>query len=85
MCRIINRMKKENVVEIVPRMSEAERQKIHDKPLLYLSSTYIQKAKSVMPKAADRGQWKPRSYFWKDIMMAWYGDIKTNTEWIRGV
>ena len=78
-------MRKENVVEVVPRLPEDEKASLVEKPLLSLSSTYIQKAKDVVPKAADRGQWQARSYYYKDILMAWFGDIKTGTEWIRGV
>ena len=56
-----------------------------DMPLLGLSSTYVMKARDVVPKAGDRGQWKARSYYFKDILMAWFGDIKSGTEWVRGV
>jgi hypothetical protein len=36
-----------------------------------------------MPKSGDRGQWAPRSYYLKDILNAWYGDIRTGLEWSK--
>ena len=78
-------MEKEGVVEVTPRRTEEEKASMRELPLLRLSSTYIQKARDIVPKAADRGQWRARSYYFKDILMAWFGDIKSGTEWVRGV
>jgi hypothetical protein len=85
MTRMITRMKKEGVVEVTPHQSETEKKTMQESSLLRLNSTYVQKGKSELPKSGDRGQWVPRSYYFKDIMMAWFGDIKTGTEWVRGV
>ena len=84
-CRILKQMKKEGVVEVTPRRTEQEKASMEERPLLRLSSTYIRKARDVVPKAGDRGQWQARSYYFKDILMAWFGDIKSGTEWVRGV
>ena len=84
-CRMLKQMDKEGAVAIVARRSETEKQTMQERPLLRLSSTYIAKAKDALPRTGDRGQWQPRSYYFKDIWMAWFGDIKTGTEWIRGV
>ena len=84
-CRILKQMGKEGVVEVIPRRTEEEKATMRELPLLRLSSTYIQKARDIVPKAADRGQWRARSYYFKDILMAWFGDIKSGTEWVRGV
>jgi cation diffusion facilitator CzcD-associated flavoprotein CzcO len=84
-CRILNQMKKEGVVEVVPRRTAEEKASMQEAPLLRLSSTYIRSAKDILPKAANRGQWNARSYYFKDILMAWFGDIKSGTEWVRGV
>jgi hypothetical protein len=51
--------------------------------LLTLNSTYVQKGGAALPKAGDRGQWVPRRSYFRDILMAWYGDIKTGAEWVR--
>lgn len=84
-CRILKRMRREGVVEVVPRRSAEEKQSMLEMPLLRLTSTYVRKAKDLMPKAGSMGQWRPRSYYYQDIMMAWFGDIKTGMSWIRGV
>lgn len=84
-CRMLRQMRKEGVQEIVPRRSEEERKNMKEAPLLRLSSTYITKGRNVLPKAGATGQWRPRSYYYKDLWMAWFGDIKTGMEWIRGV
>jgi cation diffusion facilitator CzcD-associated flavoprotein CzcO len=84
-CRILKQMKKEGVVEVVPRRSEEEKKTLEEAPLLKLTSTYITKARNVLPKAGSAGPWKPRSYYYQDIMMAWFGNIKHGMEWTRGV
>lgn len=83
--RIMNQMKKEGVLEVVPRCSPDEKKTMKEKPVLRLNSTYVKEGKSALPKAGDRGQWRPRSYYYEDILMAWFGDIKTGMEWVRGV
>lgn len=84
-CRILKRMTKEGVAEVVPRCSEDQKEIMEERPVLNLNSTYVKAGESVLPKAGDRGQWKPRSYYWEDIFMAWYGDIKSSMDWIKAV
>lgn len=83
--RMINQMKREAVVEVTPHRSAEEVKNMQEKSLLRLNSTYVTKGKSVLPKGGDRGQWMPRASYIRDIMTAWYGDIKTGTTWVRGV
>ncbi|CAK4014336.1 FAD-containing monooxygenase [Lecanosticta acicola] len=85
MTRMFNQMRKEGVVEVTPHRNEREKREMKETNLLRLNSTYVTKGKSVLPKGGDRGQWVPRSNYLRDIFMAWYGDIKTGTEWVRGV
>lgn len=85
MTRMFNQMKKEGVVEVTPHRNEKERREMKETNLLRLNSTYVTKGKSVLPKGGDSGQWVPRSNYIRDIFMAWFGDIKTGTEWVRGV
>jgi cation diffusion facilitator CzcD-associated flavoprotein CzcO len=85
-CRILKRMRKEGVAEVVPRCSDDQKSVMKVKPVLNLTSTYIKAAgTSVLPKAGDRGQWAPRSYYYEDILMAWFGDIKSNMDWIKAI
>ncbi|KAI6898198.1 monooxygenase [Hortaea werneckii] len=80
-CRILNQMKREGVDEVIPRRTEEEKKSMTEEPLLKLQSTYVKKAKDALPKAGSSGQWRARSYYYKDIMMAWFGDIKGGMEW----
>ncbi|KAJ4148392.1 hypothetical protein LMH87_002865 [Akanthomyces muscarius] len=32
-------------------------------------------------RAGDAKQWLPRSYYFKDVMNAWRGDIRSSIEW----
>ena len=72
-CRMLRQMSKEGVSEIVPRRTEEEKANMQEAPLLNLSSTYVSKALGSLPKAGKTGQWRARSYYYQDIMMAWYG------------
>ncbi|KXT11933.1 hypothetical protein AC579_8575 [Pseudocercospora musae] len=83
--RQLNQMKKEGVVEVTPHRTENDKKYMKATNLLRLNSTYVTKGESALPKAGDRGQWIPRSNYIRDIFMAWYGDIKTGTTWVRGV
>ncbi|KAK1061813.1 hypothetical protein LTR74_010724 [Friedmanniomyces endolithicus] len=84
-CRILKQMRKEGVKKVVPRRSEYEKEHMEEAPLLRLTSTYVKRGREATPKTGTMGQWRPRSYYYKDILMAWFGDIKTGTEWVRGV
>ncbi|KAL6241709.1 hypothetical protein RBB50_011491 [Rhinocladiella similis] len=82
-CRLLKQMEKEGVTMIVPRRSAEEKQRMNELPFFYLNSTYVERGKKSMPKTGDRGQWRRRSYYWKDLAMAWWGNIWTNLEWIK--
>jgi len=73
MCRMLKQMSKEGVVEVVPRRSEEEKLNMKEEPFLKLTSTYIRRAKDVLPKTGATGQWRARSYYMKDMWMAWFG------------
>lgn len=81
-CRLLKQMKKEGATMIVPRRSVDERTNMKEVPFMYITSTYVERGKAVLPKTGDRAQWRPRSYYWKDLMMAWFGDIRTGMEWV---
>jgi cation diffusion facilitator CzcD-associated flavoprotein CzcO len=77
--RLINLMKKRGAAAAVPRLAHPE--EMESTPMLNLSSTYIQKALSIMPKTGT-GQWAPRSQYFSDIRQAKYGDIESGLEFI---
>lgn len=80
--RIIGEMKKEGVDEVIPRQTDEDRSKLTETPVLRLTSTYVKKGMAELPKSGNHGPWRPRSYYFKDIMMAWFGDIKHGLEWV---
>jgi cation diffusion facilitator CzcD-associated flavoprotein CzcO len=82
-CRLLTKMEQEGVAEVTPRIDEKEKTNMDQHPILRLTSTYVKKSAHLMPKSGDRGQWAPRSYYLKDILNAWYGDIRTGLEWSK--
>ncbi|GFF50278.1 FAD-containing monooxygenase EthA [Aspergillus udagawae] len=82
-CRLLNTMKRDSVSMIVPRCSDEEKKGMRETPSLYLRSTYVQRAKSVLPKTGDRPPWQRRSYYWKDMLTARWGDIWAGMEWSK--
>ncbi|KAJ5914602.1 flavoprotein [Penicillium tannophilum] len=82
-CRLLNRMRKQGFSVIVPRMTEEERKKLKERPFLALSATYVKKAGNLLPKTASTAPWQPRSYYWRDLAIARWGDIKKGMEWLR--
>jgi cation diffusion facilitator CzcD-associated flavoprotein CzcO len=82
-CRLLNTMKRDSVSMIVPRRSDEEKKGMRETPILYLKSTYVQRAKSVLPKAGDRSPWQRRSYYWKDMLTTRWGDIWAGMEWSK--
>ena len=84
-CRFLHQMELEGVNLIVPRRSVKEKQCMKEVPFLSLSSTYVRQGSSGLPKAGDKSQWLPRSYYWKDIFTACWGDIQKGIEWLKRV
>jgi len=80
-CRLLNNMKKAGYTSFVPRHDENEEMK--QQPVLNLNSTYIERAKDVMPKAGDRGQWKPRKTYLRDMWEAKFGDVTSGLEFSK--
>jgi len=83
-CRLLNQMKKDGTAVVVPRLKEEEQRNMKEMPMLNLSSTYVQKAKDVMPRAGDAGQWRPRRTYMRDIWEARFGDIRKGLQYIKG-
>ncbi|KAH8698661.1 putative flavoprotein [Talaromyces proteolyticus] len=82
-CRLLTRMKKEGFLVIVPRMTPEDRETLKERPFLALSATYVKIGGDAFPKTASTDPWRPRSYFWKDLAVARWGDIETGMEWLR--
>jgi hypothetical protein len=62
----------------VPRIPDG--QKIKPTSVLNLSSTYIEKTKSQLPKAGNVAPRKPRTNYLTDYWVLNYGDLTTDLE-----
>ncbi|KAJ5820582.1 hypothetical protein N7474_006173 [Penicillium riverlandense] len=82
-CRMFKKMKKDGATMIVPRMSVEERMHIKRMPFLDLKSNYVQQAENVLPNVGDRSVWQRRSYYWRDLAVAVYGNLKKGTVWTK--
>lgn len=82
-CRLLTRMRKQNLSVIVPRMTVEEREALQECPFLALSATYVKKGGNVFPKSASTAPWQPRSYYWRDLAIARWGDVSKSMEWLR--
>ena len=82
-CRLLNRMRKQGLSVIVPRLTAEEREALEERPFLALSATYVKKGGNVFPKSACTAPWQPRSYYWRDLAIARWGDIKKGMQWLR--
>lgn len=81
-CRLLKQMKRNGVAAIVPRRTNKDREKMKDVRFMPLTSTYVEKALSVLPKLGDRGPWRPRSPYLWEMFSVKFGDIRTGMEWI---
>jgi cation diffusion facilitator CzcD-associated flavoprotein CzcO len=82
MTRLLKYMDKQGVLSATPRVKEGE--KLKSQPLLNLNSTYIEKAKGLLPKAGNLGPWKPRANYLVDHWIASHGALTTDLDF-RGV
>jgi hypothetical protein len=62
-------------------MDERTRAQLKERPVFRLKSTYVQKAKDVLPKVCDQKQWRGRTTYFRDIWEAWFGDLRTGIEY----
>ncbi|KAG6009233.1 hypothetical protein E4U43_000030 [Claviceps pusilla] len=82
-CRMLNRFTADGFNHIVPRLTDEEKANMTELSFMKLNSTYVQKAKGIFPKVGNSTQWLPRSYYWKDLTHAWWGDIDSGMEWSK--
>ncbi|KAG5953522.1 hypothetical protein E4U53_005297 [Claviceps sorghi] len=82
-CRMLDRFTAGGYNHVVPRLTSEEKTSMTPLPFMNLQSTYVQRGKSQFPKAGNSSQWLPRSYYWKDLSNAWWGDIQTGLQWSR--
>ncbi|KAJ6790237.1 hypothetical protein PWT90_06845 [Aphanocladium album] len=80
-CRMIKQAESEGARALVPTRTDKERRTMQELPFLRLKSTYVKSGLNNLPKTGDAKQWQPRSYYFKDMINAWWGDIRSSIEW----
>ncbi|KAH6974654.1 monooxygenase flavin-binding family protein-like protein [Ilyonectria sp. MPI-CAGE-AT-0026] len=70
--RIVKQMDIKGAGVVTPTATE----KMADKPLLNLNSTYLNRVQKSLPKAGDKGPWRPRNDYWRDVWTSKYGGIE---------
>ncbi|KAI0379408.1 FAD/NAD(P)-binding domain-containing protein [Hypomontagnella monticulosa] len=70
--RLLNLMKRRGAKVVVPRLDN--RMKLEEKPVFNLSSTYLEKASEVFPRAAG-GIWDHKRNYLFDMFDAYWGSI----------
>lgn len=82
-CRLLTRMRQKGLSVLVPRMTAEEMKALEQCPFLPLAATYVKKGENVFPKSASTAPWQPRSYYWRDLAIARWGDVQKGMEWLR--
>ncbi|TAQ91184.1 hypothetical protein B7494_g563 [Chlorociboria aeruginascens] len=82
-CRLLKHMESKKLDSATPKVKDAS--KINPRPLMSLSSTYIEKAKGDMPMAGDVAPWKPRSNYLSDSWTAMWGNVTTDMSFVKAV
>jgi cation diffusion facilitator CzcD-associated flavoprotein CzcO len=78
-CRLIKYMDARGLGVATPRLGK-EGKGMKATSVLDLNSTYVEKAKGVLPKAGDRGPWKARSNYFRDLWEANWGNLEKGME-----
>jgi cation diffusion facilitator CzcD-associated flavoprotein CzcO len=76
-CRLINSMDRLGHLQAVPRLGN---EGIPPRPLLDLTSGYVQRAVEVLPKQGDRPPWRLRQNYVLDFLSARFGDLTGGLE-----
>ncbi|KAF2722230.1 FAD/NAD(P)-binding domain-containing protein [Polychaeton citri CBS 116435] len=82
-CRLLRELQRNNVDAIIPRRKDEDRRSTKDIHFLPLSSTYVQKALSALPKLGNRPQWRGRATYMWEILTLRFCDIWTDLEWVK--
>ncbi|PGH14356.1 hypothetical protein AJ80_05946 [Polytolypa hystricis UAMH7299] len=76
-CRLVQQMQRLGSASARPHLDAKQQSVMKSVPVIDLSSTYVQKARDSIPKAGDRGVWKPKYNFLSNYWDARWGDIMT--------
>lgn len=81
--RLLKQARKTGTTSIVPQVADKEH--VIQVPLLNLNSTYIKSAEKAktLPKAGNKGPWKPRATYFNDLWHAQRGNITDGLRFYR--
>lgn len=77
-CRLLKHMDKNDISYATPRVPKGA--KLEPRSIFDLNSTYMEEAKSNMPRAGNKGPWKPRRNYIQEIWRAAHGSVTTDIE-----
>lgn len=82
--RLLKSLETRKLIAATPRLKAQDAEKIQQRPLLNLNSTYVTVANRVLPLAADRGPWQARDHYLKDVKFATKGNLDDSMEYTQG-
>jgi hypothetical protein len=72
-CRLLNHMDRHGYTRSMPRLDPG--MVASPRPLLDLTSGYVQRASAVLPKQGDRPPWRLRQNYLIDLMSTRFGNV----------
>ncbi|KFY53752.1 hypothetical protein V497_08262 [Pseudogymnoascus sp. VKM F-4516 (FW-969)] len=82
-CRLIKHMQSKQISAAIPRLSLGGKEDMGDKAY-HMSSTYMQRGMSTVPRGGDRGPWWTRNYLWQELVAAKWGNLTNGLEFVGG-
>jgi cation diffusion facilitator CzcD-associated flavoprotein CzcO len=81
-CKLLTQMECGRTGAVFPKRSEREKKTMKEVSIMPLTSTYVAKAKSNLPKVGNCAPWKPRQpYLWEQFSLKMGNDL-AGLEWI---
>ncbi|KAF2097753.1 monooxygenase flavin-binding family protein-like protein [Rhizodiscina lignyota] len=81
--RILNHMRKNGYSSVVPRLSPDEEASMTAAPMMNLKSTYLERAKDLIPKSGDKAPWMARSSYFRDMWDIKFANLDDGLEFRR--
>ena len=75
-CKVLNHLERNHQAAAVPR----PRQELVERPLLDLSSGYVQRAIAEFPRQGDRGPWRVRQNYLLDSLTTMRRDLRRSLD-----
>jgi cation diffusion facilitator CzcD-associated flavoprotein CzcO len=79
-CRLLKRMDEKGAVQVTPRVDAS----VHEEPFLDLTSGYVQRGLSQLPKMGDKQPWKLYQNYLLDVLMLRHGTLDDGALELRG-